>query len=273
MSIIVDGQKIAERVYDRIRAHLDGAKKKPLLGVVLVGDHAPSQLYVRKKKEAAQRVGIDFFLATFPEHISQDALCEQMKKIQNENDFDGFIVQLPLPRHINTEQVVNTIRPENDVDFLSDAALGSLVSGSFQKDRVPPTPGAIIEILDHYNIPLQGTAITIIGAGRLVGKPLTNMLLHEGATVSVVQKETPDISFYTRNAKIIISATGVHGVLTKEMVSKECIIIDAGISVENGVASGDIDVALFQDIAAIITPTPGGVGPITVAKLLENTAL
>lgn len=267
--IIVDGHKIAATVYERIRAKLEGRAERPFLGVVLVGDHAPSRLYVQKKREAAERLGVDFRLWNFPVDVSEDELCAHMESIQKENALSGLIVQLPLPKGIDTSRVVNTIAREIDVDYLSDAAMSGVVDGTASGE--PPTPGSIMEVLRQHDVPLDGATVAVVGTGRLVGEPIAYMLEHAGATVHRLNKKTPDIAAVTREADIVITATGKSGLITGEMIAEGAVVIDAGISVENGVASGDIDFDSVCEKASIVTPTPGGVGPITVAKLLENT--
>lgn len=266
---IVDGHKIAQTVYERIRVRLEVSSKTPFLAVVLVGDHAPSRLYVEKKREAAERLGVDFRLWEFPVDVSEDELCAHMESIQKENNLSGLIVQLPLPRGMDTSRVVNMIGREIDVDYLSDAAMAGVVDGTASGE--PPTPGAVMEILRQHEVPLAGATVAVVGTGRLVGMPVAYMLEHAGATVHRLNRETPDIAAVTREVDIVVSATGKSGLITGEMIAGGAVVIDAGISVENGVASGDIDFDSVCEKASLVTPTPGGVGPITVAKLLENT--
>lgn len=265
---LVDGHAIAERVKKRIREGLAEREEPPVLGVVLVGNHGPSRLYVQKKEDAANELGITFRLWEFDQGVGEAELISEMKRVQRQQ-LDGLIVQLPLPQHINTSRVLNTIDPAVDVDYLSDAAMQTVLDGTAEGE--PPTPGAIMEVLRQHDVPLDGAVVAVVGTGRLVGTPIAAMLEHAGATVHRLNRETPDVAAVTREADIIVSATGQSGLITGDMVCEGAVVIDAGISVEDGVASGDVDQESVAGKAALLTPTPGGVGPITVAKLLENT--
>jgi methylenetetrahydrofolate dehydrogenase (NADP+)/methenyltetrahydrofolate cyclohydrolase len=266
--ITVDGHAIARRVKKRISKRLAEREEPPVLGVILVGDHAPSRLYVQKKEEAARELNVTFRLWEFDQGIGEDELLAEMKRIQRQ-PLSGLIVQLPLPDHLNTSQVLNAIHRDIDVDYLSDDAMQSVLDGTGEGE--PPTPGAIMEVLRHHKVQLDGAKVVVVGTGRLVGTPIAAMLEHAGAEVKRANRETPDVGALTREADIVVSATGQSGLITGEMIQEGSVVIDAGISVEDGVASGDLDFESVCKKAAIVTPTPGGVGPITVAKLLENT--
>ncbi len=267
MHTIVNGHKIATQIYSRIKRQRGVTAK---LGVVLVGNHKPSQTYVRKKGEAAESCGVDFLLLHLPSRISTKQLVAEVKQLQQPRyGLTGLIVQLPLPKHINTGKVLESIDPSIDVDCLSQTSLGKLVTGSYWIE--PPTPGAIIEILRYHKVPLVGAKVVIIGAGSLVGRPLANMLFHEQATVSVLNRSTRHLAAYTKTADIVVTGVGHHGVLTGAMIKPGAVVIDAGVSFVGKKMYGDIDFKTVVKKARLVTPTPGGVGPLTVAKLIENT--
>ncbi|MBI4406947.1 MAG: bifunctional 5,10-methylenetetrahydrofolate dehydrogenase/5,10-methenyltetrahydrofolate cyclohydrolase [Candidatus Kerfeldbacteria bacterium] len=267
MHTIVNGHKIATQIYSRIKRQRGVTAK---LGVVLVGNHKPSQTYVRKKGEAAESCGVDFLLLHLPSRISTKQLVAEVKQLQQKRyGLTGLIVQLPLPKQINTGKVLESISPSIDVDCLTQTSLGKLITGSYWIE--PPTPGAIIEILRYHKVPLVGAKVVIIGAGSLVGRPLANMLFHEQATVSVLNRSTRNVAAYTKTADIVVTGVGHHGVLTGAMIKPGAVVIDAGVSFVGKKMYGDIDFTSVSKKARLVTPTPGGVGPLTVAKLIENT--
>lgn len=273
MHTIVDGHKIASQIYIRLKRQvrvLVQQGHQPKLGVVLVGNHKPSQTYVRKKSEAADACGVEFVLLHLPSNISTTGLITELHQLQQKRyGLTGLIVQLPLPKQVNTGKVLESISSSIDVDCLSQTSLGKLVTGSYWIE--PPTPGAIIEILRYHKVPLVGAKVVIIGAGSLVGRPLANMLFHEQATVSVLNRSTRNLSAYTKTADIVVTGVGHHGVLTGAMIKPGAVVVDAGVSFVGKQMYGDIDFASVLKKARIVTPTPGGVGPLTVAKLIENT--
>lgn len=273
MPIIVNGHTIASSIYARLKKQVPSLVKRgfaPKLGVVLVGKHKPSQTYVRKKGEAAQRCGIGFELVELPSSISTKQLIATIQRLQqSKHQLTGLIVQLPLPKHINTGKVLESIDPSIDVDCLTQTNLGKLVTGSYWIE--PPTPGAIVEILKYHRVKLAGAKVVIIGAGSLVGRPLANMLMHEEATVTVCNRSTKALIDHTKAADIVVTGVGKYGVLTGNMLHSGAVVVDAGVSFVQQKMYGDIDFSTVAKKAKLVTPTPGGVGPLTVAKLIENT--
>lgn len=243
----------------------------PRLSVVLVGDDKPSQTYVRKKGEACEKIGIEFSLHEYPAEIKEEEIISEIKKIQNEEKLSGLIVQLPLPEHLDTKKIINYIDPDIDVDYLTYINLGKLLIG--KNEFRPPTPGAIMEILNYYNIDLYGKYVTLVGRGELIGKPLANILFHEEVTFSVCNKTTKKLEDFTLNSDVIITGVGKHNLITGDMIKKDAVVIDAGTTFVDGKMYGDIEFGSVEKKAGLVTPTPGGVGPITVAKLLENTVI
>ncbi|MBU0731442.1 bifunctional methylenetetrahydrofolate dehydrogenase/methenyltetrahydrofolate cyclohydrolase [Patescibacteria group bacterium] len=275
MAEIVQGKKIAKSIYKRLEKKVAILKKKgitPKLGVILVGDDKPSQTYVRKKGQAAEKIGVDFVLKQFPASISEKKLIEEINKMQKPaQKFTGLIVQLPLPKKMNVGKVLETINPDIDVDCLTQTNLGKLVTGSYKIK--PPTPDGMMEILKKHKVQLKGKRVCVVGAGALVGKPLVNMLMNEEATVSVCNYFTPSLKEYTQNADVIMTGVGVHKLIKGSMVKKGVVVVDAGVTFVKGKMYGDVDFPTVSKKASVITPVPGGVGPLTVAKLIENTVI
>jgi len=275
MAEIVQGKKIAQGIYKRLEKKVADLKKKgitPKLGVILVGDDKPSQTYVRKKGQAAEKIGVDFVLKNFPASISEKRLIEEINKMQKPaQKFTGLIVQLPLPKKMNVGKVLETINPDIDVDCLTQTNLGKLVTGSYKIK--PPTPDGMMEILKKHKVQLKGKRVCVVGAGALVGKPLVNMLMNEEATVIICNYFTPNLKEYTQNADVIMTGVGVHKLIKGSMVKKGVIVVDAGVTFVKGKMYGDVDFSSVSKKASLITPVPGGVGPLTVAKLIENTVI
>lgn len=271
MAIIVNGNKIASQILQKLAQQVKILKKKkitPSLGVILVGQDKPSQTYVRKKGEACQKIGVKFVLKKYPANISTDKLINQLKIIQRKEKLTGLIIQLPLPKHIKTNKVLEYLNPALDVDYLTETNLGKLISGNYELE--PPTAGAILEILRYYKVNLIGKRVVLIGAGPLVGRPLANLLFLHRATVTVCNSATKNIREITRKADILISGVGKYNLIRGSMIKKGAKVIDAGVSFYQGKIYGDINFNEIKKRASLVTLTPGGVGPITVAKLLEN---
>ncbi len=274
MSNIIDGKLIAAKIETEIASRVALLKQKgviPKLAVVLVGEDRPSRIYIKRKKEAAERVGIDFELHEFPEDIEKEELIQAVNKIQADSLLTGLIIQLPLPERLYVPEVLNTINPEIDVDCLTDCNIGKLVMKTNLIE--PPTPWAVIRTLKEINFDLVGKNATIIGTGVLVGKPLAIMLVNELASVTTCNSRTKDIKSKCLAADVIISAVGKKDSLTIDMITEGTVVIDTGIVYTDGKMRGDVDFANVSKKAGFITPTPGGIGPITVAKLLLNTVI
>ncbi|MBU1131228.1 bifunctional methylenetetrahydrofolate dehydrogenase/methenyltetrahydrofolate cyclohydrolase [Patescibacteria group bacterium] len=276
MATIVDGKQIASTILQGLKPRVESIKERggrPALAVVLVGNDKPSHTYVKKKEKSAQEIGIDFFKFELPTGISKKSLISEIQKVQSENQLSGLIIQLPLPQPLtdDTREIVNQINQDIDVDCLTYQSLGRVMMGVNQ--LTPPTPSAILEILKHHRVDLKGKYVVLIGRGNLIGRPLASMLMHEPVTLTVCGKECRDLSSYTKAADIIITGVGKSNILTGEMVKEGAVIIDAGVCFDGEKMSGDVDFETVEPKASLITPVPGGVGPITVAKLLENTVI
>jgi len=270
--MLVKGKKIQKQILNKLSKKIKTIKgAKPALAVLLVGKDKPSHTYVKMKGRIAGKIGINFFKFEYPASITKEALITEIKKIQKKIKLSGMILQLPLPKKLRkfTREIANNINTDIDVDCLSHVALGRVMMN--ESKITPPTPGAIMEILKYYKIDLAGKEVCLIGRGNLIGKPLTAMLAFKPAVIVSCDKSTPDISAYTKRADIIITGVGKKDLITGKMIKKGCIVIDAGVSFEQGKIYGDAHVESIAKKASLITPTPGGVGPITIAKLLENT--
>lgn len=274
MGTLINGKALAEKINQETTKRLKkltGQGITPRLEVILVGDDAASAMYDRMKGAAAEKLGIGFALHQFPTTIKTIELIKKIKTIQERPNLSGLIIQLPLPDHLYIPKVLNAILPDIDVDCLTDVNLGKLIMKT--NTLVPPTPGAVLTILEELKIKLPSKNVTIVGMGALVGKPLAIMMVNEGASVTTCNSRTKNIKEKCLMADIIVTGVGKKYLLGVEMVPEGATVIDTGISFEKGKVFGDVNVPEAQKRAAYITPTPGGVGPITVARLMLNTVI
>lgn len=274
--MLIKGRAIAEKINIKTAELVQNLKQDniiPHLGVVLVGDDKPSLTYVKKKGELAEKLGIKFDLFRFDNTISQQDLLSEIKDIQDNNNLSGLIIQLPIPEHLYTPEILNAVNPDIDIDCLTHQNIGKLMLHNAL--FTPPTPQAVLEILSDLDVELTSKNITIIGAGALVGKPLAAMLINAKASVTTCNSSTKNTKQKCLDADIIITGVGANKFLvTSDMVHKDSIVIDTGIWFdEHNKMHGDVDYKSIKDKVAHVTPTPGGVGPITVACLLRNVAI
>ena len=273
---ILQGEEIAKRILEDLKNKVAGKRLK--LAVVQVGKNAVSETYIRKKEEATAKLGIGFELHKLPQEISQAELKRRVEAIGKDKTVSGMIVQLPLPKHLNQQEILDEIPREKDVDVLSSASFGLFAFSPFGRSPVgrerlpilPPTVGAVSLLLKETGMELKGKSIAVVGAGRLVGLPVALWCMQKGATVSVANKDTKDLSAVTRDADIIISGVGKKGLIIGAIVKRGAVVIDAGSSVEAGLMGGDVDFESVVKKAGFLTPVPGGVGPLTVACLFQN---
>lgn len=280
--IILDGKALAQQIRQEMKQEVNDLKIQgitPGLGVILVGEFPPSVIYVRNKENACTEVGIKTQTLRLKSDISEAALLDVINTWNQDKNINGILVQMPLPKHIEHQKILDTIKPSKDVDGLSTFNLGRLVAGE-SPYFYPCTPLGIVEILKRNDIQIEGKHCVIIGRGELVGKPLANMLLKKekagNATVTVCHRKTNDIGHHTRQADILIVAIGQAEFLKKDMVRQGTVVIDVGvnrinISDNKTKLVGDVDYNAVKDIVSAITPVPGGVGPMTVTMLLNNT--
>ena len=267
---VINGKEIASRVMQDVKAALENEKSSPGLAVLLVGNDPASESYVGMKIRACQKVGIQSHAYNFGEQATEAEIIELIKKLNSDNSIHGILVQLPLPKHIDTNRVCNTITSKKDVDGLTASTLGNIVNNSEEK-LLPCTPRGIIHILQNINLKLTGINCTIVGASTIVGKPLAMELINRGATVTICHKDTIDLARHIKHAELLITAIGKPGVINSDWIQPGCTLIDIGISKIDGKICGDLDFTTALPKSAKITPVPGGVGPITVAMLMKNT--
>ena len=243
---------------------------KPGLAVILVGDNPASQVYVRNKALACDSVGVHSTVKRMGEDSSEQLVLDELSRLNNDASINGILVQLPLPDHIDENKILETIRPEKDVDGFHKINVGAMVTG--HANFYPCTPHGVMKLLDFYNIRIEGQHAVVIGRSNIVGKPMALMLLERGATVSICSSKTPDLSIFTRQADIVVAAVGRINVLDGGMIKQGAAVIDVGINrLQDGSLAGDVDYDSVRSVAGFVTPVPGGVGPMTITMLLENT--
>jgi len=262
-------QVLRDKMKRRVDAMLD-CGVKPGLAVILVGENAASQVYVRNKVAACDSIGIQSTEIRLPVDVPERVVLENLVQLNNDPTVNGILVQLPLPAHINENLILETISPEKDVDGFHKVNVGAMVTGNAK--FYPCTPHGIMMLLDFYGIPIEGQHAVVIGRSNIVGKPMALMLLEKGATVSICTSKTADLSMFTRQADIVVVAVGKPNMLEASMIKKGAAVIDVGINrLENGSLVGDVDYQSALTVAGFLTPVPGGVGPMTITMLLENT--
>ena len=245
MTTILDGKKLRDKIIENLKAKVDNFDEKPTLVVILVGENPASKIYVNNKKKMAEKIGIH-------------------------SEVTAILVQLPLPKHISKDNVMNKIIPSKDVDGFTPYNFGKLFSGE-TPTVYPCTPKGILLLLDEYNIEIEGKHVVIVGRSNIVGKPLSQMMLNKNATVTICHSHTKNLSQITKTADILVSAVGKN-IIEGEMLKTDCVIVDVGIfKDENGKTRGDVDFESASKIASFISPVPGGVGPMTIASLMLNT--
>jgi methylenetetrahydrofolate dehydrogenase (NADP+)/methenyltetrahydrofolate cyclohydrolase len=272
--LILDGKVVAQKVLDDVRAGVARLKGRagaaPTLAVVLVGDFAPSKVYVANKKRAADTVGIASEDHIHPEGLDRAALLGLLRRLNADPKVHAILLQLPLPDGLDEDEAIAAIAPEKDADGLHPTNLGRLLAGT--PSVVPCTPAGCLEILDHYGCDLEGAEAVVIGRSRLVGKPLAQLLLARHATVTMCHTRTRDLAAHTRRADVLCVAAGRPRTVTGDMVKHGAWVIDVGINrLETGKLVGDVDFESVAPRARAVTPVPGGVGPMTIAMLLRNT--
>ncbi len=267
--MILNGKKIAREIYENLREQVAKMTKKPKLGIILVGENPASLRYVGQKKKWANFVGIDFHLEQMPESISEQQVLSKIQEFNADESMSGFMVQLPLPKHINEEKIINAISPLKDVDGFHPENLGKIMIGD-NSGFVPCTPFWIMKLLEFENIALSWKNICIIGRSNIVGKPIANLMINAWATVTVCNSRTKNLEFFTKSADIIVVATGVPHLLKAKMLQEKTIIIDVGFTVVDGKIYGDADFENIKKEWHKITPVPGWVWAMTVAMLMTN---
>ena len=284
MSKILDGKLLSKQIKDELKFQVDNliksGKKAPHLAAIIVGNDGASLTYVSSKVKSCKKIGYNSSLIKLDEKISEQKLINEINKLNQNSDVDGFIVQLPLPKHINEEKILNQIKPSKDVDGFHPSNFGKMALGL--ETFIPATPYGIMEIFSRYKISLEGKIVVVLGRSNIVGKPISILMSNKGnpgnATVILTHSKTNNLVSLTKQADVIVSALGIPNFLKSEMIKKNCIVIDVGITrVKNPLKPkgyeivGDVDFDNVIKKSSYITPVPGGVGPMTIAMLLKNT--
>lgn len=273
MAIRIDGKAVSAKVRSEIAAETALLKEKgivPGLAVIIVGDDPASRVYVNNKKKACAEVGFYSEELALPADTTQEQLLAHIAELSARDDIDGILCQLPLPKGLDEHAVIAAIPPEKDVDAFHVENTGHIMVGDFS--FLPCTPAGVIELLDSYNIPIDGKECVVIGRSNIVGKPMAMLLLHRGGTVTICHSRTKDLAEVTRRADILVSAVGRAGFVTADMVKEGAVVIDVGINRNaEGKLCGDVDFDAVEPKCEAITPVPGGVGPMTIAILMKNT--
>jgi len=293
MAVIIDGKGLSQQIREEVKNEVDRLHNDGIdvgLSVLLAGKNAASRQYHGAIMRSAKNVGVRLYEYVFDEDVSVNEILNTVNNINADERINGLLIFFPLPRRINGRRVVNAIIPEKDIDGLGAISIGRLAADEsmyqiFRKDSteyskktflssgfLPCTPFGVIRILEHHNIPIKGKHAVIIGKSLAVGKPLSMMLLAKEATITVCHKATKDLAYFTKQADIVCSATGVSGLIKGDMIKEGAVVVDIGINVAgDGSIHGDVDFDSVSNVAGYVTPVPGGVGPVTIAMLLENT--
>lgn len=269
MTKILDGKNLSVKIIGELSTKILNSDKKPHLVVILVGEDPASQLYVGMKEKAANRIGIISTVLKYPENIDEKTLLNKIQDLNNDDSVHAILVQLPLPKHLNEKNVIQAINPQKDADGITPENVGKISLG-VEPYAYPCTPKGVLKLLDEYNIDLEGKNVVIIGRSNIVGKPLAQMILNKNATVTICHSKTKNLSQITKTADILISAVGVAKLINKDMIKTDSVIVDVGTSKIDGKLYGDVDFNDVFELASYITPVPGGIGPMTIACLMEN---
>ena len=271
---IIDGKALSEKILKEIeQEHSELEKKverKAGLAVIIVGENPASQIYVRNKIKACERVGFHSETIRLNENITEENLLLEIEKLNNDNNIDGILVQLPIPKHINELKVINAISAEKDVDGFHTTNIGKMMIGD-ETGFLPCTPAGVIQMFEEYNINLEGKDVLVIGQSNIVGKPMTLLLINKRATVQVCNSKTKNLPEKLQKADVVVAAAGSPKLVKGSDVKEGVVVIDIGINRVNGKICGDVDFEEVSQKASYITPVPGGVGPMTIAMLIKNT--
>lgn len=267
---LLDGKRIAAEIRQELYGEVSKMKQKPSLAVILVGNNSASEVYVKGKIKACEEVGIHSYSYRLPENSTQKEVEKLVSSLVKKKEINGILVQLPLPKALDADKILNLIPPEKDVDGFSPLNFGKVALG--EKGVSACTPRGVIELLSRYNIEIAGKHAVIVGRSKIVGRPLAMLLLNQDATVTICHSKTQNLKEECFRADILIAAIGRERFITADMVKDGAIVVDVGINrAEDGKLYGDVDFENIKDKAAYITPVPGGVGPMTIAMLLKNT--
>jgi methylenetetrahydrofolate dehydrogenase (NADP+) / methenyltetrahydrofolate cyclohydrolase len=264
----MNGKELAKTIRLELKDKILSLNAPLKLVVIQVGNLDESNMYIKNKEKACLETGIFFDLIKLDNDIKEESLLETIKNLNEDDSVTSILVQMPLPKHINYSKIVNAIVPHKDVDGLSDINMIKLINN--QKGIIPCTPKGVVTLLERHNIPLEGSNIIIIGRSMLVGRPLSNLLINKNATVTLCHSKTNNLKEHTKNADIIISAAGHKYLINKDYIKDNAVLVDVGINIIDNKLYGDIDYNDCLEKTTMITPVPGGVGPMTIAMLIEN---
>ena len=269
----IDGKEVSASVRNSITEKVNELRAKgvtPGLAVIIVGNDPASRVYVNNKKKGCEQTGMNSFEYALPEETTTEELISLIEKLNGEKDVHGILCQLPVPKHIDEEKVLNAISPDKDVDAFHPVNCGKVMTGDYT--FAPCTPAGMVEMLKYYNIPVAGKHCVIIGRSNIVGKPMAMLMLKENATVTICHSRTKNLKEIVAGADVIVAAVGRPNFVTADMVKDGAVIIDVGINrMDDGKLCGDVDFEACKEKASYITPVPGGVGPMTIATLMQNT--
>ena len=272
---ILDGKQIAKDYRQGLQNQVEALKEKgftPKLSVILVGNDGASQSYVRSKKKAAEKIGMISEIVHLEETATEEEVLNELNRLNNDDSVSGILVQVPLPKQVSEQKILEAINPDKDVDGFHPINIWKLYID--EQTFVPCTPLGIMEILKHADIDLEGKNAVVIGRSHIVGQPVSKLLLQKNASVTILHSRSKDMASYLKDADVIVSAVGKPGLVTKDVVKEGAVIIDVGNTPdENGKLKGDVDYDAVKEIAGAITPVPGGVGPLTITMVLNNTLL
>ena len=272
MSRLIDGKVISAAVKERVKNEVAQLNEKGItvgLAVIIVGEDPASKIYVANKKKACEALGIVSEGYALPESTTEEELLRLIDTLNAKKSINGILCQLPLPRHLDEKRIINAISPEKDVDAFHPVNVGRIMIGDY--DFVPCTPAGIMEMLAYENIETEGKRCVVIGRSNIVGKPMAMLLLHKNGTVTICHSKTRNLKEICLGADILVAAVGKAKFVTADMVKEGAVVIDVGMNRENGRLCGDVDFEAVKEKASAITPVPGGVGPMTIAMLMQNT--
>jgi methylenetetrahydrofolate dehydrogenase (NADP+)/methenyltetrahydrofolate cyclohydrolase len=265
---LMDGKGLSAKIKEELKNEMDAYVQTPILAVITIGDDEASKIYVKNTKKACEYVGMSFMHFDYVSDVKEKVVIYKIKELNKDKSVNGIILQLPIPEGYDVNKIINTIDPDKDVDGLTYISQGKLFNNS--DTLIPCTPKGIMEIFKYYNIDLTSKNVVIVGRSNLVSKPLYALCLKHNATVTMCHTKTKNLKEHTKNADILIVATGCKYLIDKSMIKKDAVIIDVGISRENDKIYGDVNPDV-KEMCSYLTPVPGGVGPMTVAMLLKNT--
>lgn len=272
---IIDGKEIALQVKNEVKEEVSALKEKNIsvkLTVVIVGDNPASRVYVNSKKKACETIGIESQEIALPAETTQDELIKIVKELNNDKTVNGILVQMPLPKQIDENEIIATISPLKDVDAFHAVNVGKIMIGDF--DFLPCTPAGCMELIKSTGTEIEGKNCVVVGRSNIVGKPMAMLLLHKNGTVTICHSKTQNIKDICKNADILVAAVGRANFITADMVKEGAVVIDVGMNrLDTGKLCGDVDFAGVSEVAGYITPVPGGVGPMTIATLMKNTVM